>query len=382
MPTIPFGKPIVGEEEKQAVLDVLNGPVLAHGPKLAEFEQRFAAFTGAAYAISVANCTAAMHLAYFAMGIGSGDEVVVPAQTHVATAHAVELTGAKPIFVDAELGTGNIDISQLEAAITPKTKAIAVVHFLGMPVNMDRINALAKKHSLFVLEDCALALGTRYKNIHAGRLGDVGCFSFYPVKHITTAEGGMVITDNPDLAEKIKRQRAFGLDKTHGERTIPGMYDVTMLGFNYRMNEIEAVLGIEQLKRLPGFLQKRRDNYLALSEGLRRLELIELFESTAGDYQSSYYCQAMMLKPPVAARRLEVIDYLNANGIGTSIYYPRPVPAMAYYQAKYAIPMDSFPMATAISDRSVALPVGPHIDGSAIAYMLSTIATALQKVTQ
>jgi perosamine synthetase len=183
------------------------------------------------------------------------------AQTHVATAHAVELTGAKPIFVDAELRTGNIDIAAIEARITPRTRAIAVVHYLGVPVDMVPVNAIAKRHRLFVLEDCALAIGTRFDGIHAGLLGDAGCFSFYPVKHMTTAEGGMIITRDGAFAEKLRHIRAFGVDRHSGERKIPGVYDVTALGFNYRMNEIESAIGIEQVKA-PGrfFLSSQRGN--------------------------------------------------------------------------------------------------------------------------
>ena len=203
---ISFGRPMIGAEEKQAVADVLSGPILVHGPKAKEFEEAFAAYTRADYAVSVSSCTAALHLSYFNLGLGVGDEVIVPAETHTATAHAVEICGAKPVFVDAEQRTGNIDIRQIESKITDRTRAISVVHFLGMPVDMDGINKIARKYNLFVVEDCALAIGTYFKGVHAGLYGDVGCFSFYPVKHITTAEGGMLITKNREIAERICRQ--------------------------------------------------------------------------------------------------------------------------------------------------------------------------------
>ena len=194
-----------------------------------------------------------MHLVWFTLGLGAGDEVIVPAQTHVATAHAVELTGAKAVFVDAEADTGNIDIAAIESAITTNTKAIVVVHFLGMPVDMIPVVALARKHKLFVMEDCALAIGARFDGIHAGVHGDVGVFSFYPVKHMTTAEGGMIITRDADLAARLRLRKAFGVDRAHGERKIPGAYDVVTLGFNYRMNEIQAAIGSAQLKKMDGF---------------------------------------------------------------------------------------------------------------------------------
>ena len=206
--TIAFGRPMIGEAEKAAVAEVLSGPILVHGPRSQQFENDFAAWTGAPYAVSVSNCTAGMHLVYFAMGYGPGDEIIVPAMTHTATAHAACLVGATPVFVDCERRTGNIDIDAIENKITPRTRAISIVHFLGMPVDMVRINAIARKHNLFVLEDAALAVGTKLDGVHAGLHGDVGVFSFYPVKHITTAEGGMVITRNEDLARRIRLARA------------------------------------------------------------------------------------------------------------------------------------------------------------------------------
>ena len=380
MRTILFGRPIMGEEEKKAVLQVLEGDILVHGPKAKEFEKAFAAFTGADYAVSVSSCTAALHLSYFYLGIESGDEVIVPAQTHVATAHAVELCGAKPIFVDAEKDTGNIDLDQIESQITERTKAISVVHFLGMPVNMDRLNKIAKKHGLFVAEDCALAMGSYFKNIHAGLHGDTGCFSFYPVKHMTTAEGGMLITRNKEIAEKVVRQKAFGLDRHVGERKMPGIYDVNMLGFNYRLNEIQAALGIEQIRRVPGFLKKRKENYEILSSGLKDIDELSQLQSSHSEYQSSYYCLSIILDKGLTEERINIVNYLKENGIGTSVYYPRPVPHFTYYRSKYSYNEDSFPVASWISNGSIARPVGPHLDGEDMRYIVEHIKEAIRKV--
>ena len=380
MRTIPFGRPLIGEEEKKAVMEVLSGPILVHGPMSKAFEYDFAAFTGTPEAVSVSSCTAALHLAYFDLGIGPGDEVIVPAQTHNATAHAVEYTGAKPVFVDAEMRTGNIDIDQIEGYITPNTRAISVVHFLGMPVEMDRIVEIANKHDLFVLEDCALAIGSSYKGVHVGLHGDAGCFSFYPIKHMTTAEGGMLITKHKDLAKRVTRKRAFGVDRTHGDRKIPGVYDVNMLGYNYRMNEIQAAIGIEQLKRMDGFLEKREMNYQALEMGLREIDKISLFESTNDDFKSSYYCLSAVLSPELREKRFEIVQYLKEKGVGTSVYYPRPVPHLSYYRDKYGYGEDSYPNAAAISYGSVALPVGPHLETEDMEYIINTIKQAVVEV--
>lgn len=380
MRNIPFGKPIIGENEKRAVGDVLTGPILVHGPRAEEFEKRFAEYISSPHAVSVSSCTAALHLAYFDLGIGQADEVIVPAQTHIATAHAVEFTGARPVFVDAETKTGNIDINQIEDAVSERTRAISLVHFLGMPVDMDRINRIAKKHNLFVLEDCALAIGTYYKGVHAGLLGDVGCFSFYPVKHMTTAEGGMLVTRHKDIASRIQRKKAFGVDRHIGERKIPGIYDVTMLGFNYRLNEMQAALGIEQLKRMNDFLKIRKENYEALSKGLQEIEEVEQFQSSHDEYQSSYFCLSVVIKGVLAEKRYEIVSKLKSNGIGTSVYYPNPVPHMTYYKEKYGFNETSFPEAKKISSSSIALPVGPHLRSGDMEYIRDNLKKAIKEV--
>jgi dTDP-4-amino-4,6-dideoxygalactose transaminase len=328
----------------------------------------------------VANCTAALHLAYFYLGIKAGDEVIVPAQTHTATAHAVELAGGKPVFVDAEAVTGNIDIGRIEAAITPRTKALSIVHYLGMAVEMDKIMAIAKKHNLFVVEDCALATGTYYNGVHAGLHGDVGCFSFYPAKHMTTSEGGMLITRHEKVAAAVSRQRAFGMDRHVGERTIPGVYDVQGLGFNYRMSEINAAMGVEQLKRLPGFLAKRKENHGALTRALTGVKGISLLQSERPGSVHSFYCHTLILDDALAPKRVEIIKYLNANGVGTSIYYPHPVPYMTFYRQKYGYKEGDFPVAAKISDNSIALPVGPHIGLKEMEKIAETVKKAIGRL--
>lgn len=380
MMKIPFGRPMIGEEEKRAVADVMNGPVLVHGPRSVQFEEKFAAFTGADCAVAVSSCTAALHLAYFDLGIGPGDDVIIPAQTHNATAHAVEYTGARPVFVDAEMETGNIDIEQIESSITERTKAISIVHYLGMPVAMDRICAIAKQHGLFLVEDCALAIGTYYKGIHAGLWGDAGCFSFYPVKHMTTAEGGMFITRNTELADRLSRKRAFGVDRVHSDRKVPGLYDVDRLGYNYRMSEIHAAIGVVQLEKVKAFLERRRRNYEILYSGMQELDEVHLFRSTEGDFQSSYYCMSAVLEKSLANRRYDIVKHLNTRGVGTSIYYPKPVPHFSYYADKYGYGADSYPVAASISNRSIAFPVGPHLNDDEMTFIINAFKDAIAMV--
>jgi len=378
MKQIPFGKPLIGKEEQIAVGKVLSGPILVHGAQSKEFESSFASFTNAPHAVSVSSCTAGMHLIYHALGFGPGDEVIVPAQTHVATAHAVELTGAKPVFVDAESRTGNIDIPAIETSISPKTRAIAVVHYLGVPVDMRRINEIAKKHSLFVLEDCALSPGASFEGVHTGLLGDAGCFSFYPVKHLTTAEGGMVILKDKALAEKIRLLKAFGVNRSHGERKIPGEYDVTALGYNYRMSEVHAAIGIEQMKKLPDFLELRKRNYLRLEETLRDCPQLRILPQPVDSKMiSSHYCMGALLSSKMSFRRPEIMNELKRLGVGTSIYYPHPVPEMSYYRK--ACKGEFFPNARLISESMIALPVGPHLDQTDMTRISETLKSVLEK---
>jgi perosamine synthetase len=378
--TIPFGFPLIGDAEKDAVAMALNDPILVHGPRSKKFESDFAKYTAADYAVSVSSCTAALHLCWFYKGVGPGDEVIVSAQTHVATAHAIELCGAKPVFVDSEIVSGNIDLDQIESVITERTRGIAIVHYLGMPVNMDILMAISQKHKLFVVEDCALALGTYFRGIHAGLHGDAGCFSFYPVKHMTTAEGGMIITRDKDMADRITRQKAFGVDRHMGERTVPGVYDVTMLGYNYRMNEIQAALGIEQLKRIERFLERRAENYEALHSALSKIEEIGFFKSSHAEYKSSHYCLSILLNDQLKPKRFEIVNHLKQNGVGTSVYYPSAVPHFSYYKGKYGYSDNSFPVAARISSSSIALPVGPHVSRDDVEYMARIVKDAIVKV--
>lgn len=380
--TIQFGRPMIGEEEREAVHRVLLGSTLTHGPLVKQFEADFTAFTGAPHAVAVASCTAALHLAYFHLGLGPGDEVVVPAETHVATAHAVELCGARPVFVDVEPDTGNLDVAQIEAAVTERTRAISVVHYLGLPVDMAPVLAVARRHGLFVVEDCALALGTRRGGEHAGLAGDVGCFSFYPVKHMTTAEGGMLVTRSAEIAESVGKARAFGIDRNvPAERKVPGMYDVEGLGFNYRMNELGAALGVVQLGRLPEFLRRRRENYEALRAGLDEVEEVQQLRAPVAGEESSYYCHAILLRESLAGRRIALMQALKARGVETSIYYPRPVPHMTYYRNKYGYTDGSFPVAARLSGHSIALPVGPHLDPDDMVQIVAVLKDALREVT-
>lgn len=379
---VPFGFPVVGDQEKKAVEEVLSGPILVHGPKMKAFEQSFSTFTGAKHSLAVANCTAGLHLFWYCAGIGPGDEVIVPAQTHIATIHSVEVTGARPVFADADPITGNMTLEAVKKAFNEKTKGIAFVHFLGCPAGIQEISKFAKDNGVLLLEDCALAVGTRYASKHAGLWGDAGCFSFYPVKHFTTGEGGMVITNDDDLAKKISSARAFGVNRALGDPDLPGTYDVDSLGINYRLGEIQSAMGIEQLKRIPGFLKQRKENYHSLMEKVEAIPGLRVVQSHSSvEYESSYYCLSIVLdKKYTDHHRKQLISELKEAEVGTSVYYPKPTPLMQYYQKKYGTRAEDFPGASEISFRSIALPVGPHLDQAAMTYIADHLAAAMQNI--
>lgn len=378
---VPFARPWITDEDRAAVLDVLGGHVLTHGPQGEAFEAEFRAFVGGGHAISMSSCMAALHLAYVEMGIGPGDDVLVPAQTHTATAHAVELVGARPIFVDCDPQTGNVSADALRAAATPRTKALSVVHFLGAPCDMPAIMAFARERDLRVVEDCAIALGTRIGERHVGLWGDVGTFSFYPVKHITTGEGGMFITQHADVAERIKKLRAFGVDRTHTQRQIPGYYDVPTLGYNYRMSEMAAALGRSQLRRVYEILALRKQHFGLLADAVASIPGVQVLRDSDPTHTHSHYALTAVLSGNAGKQRNAVVAKLNAMGVGTSIYYPQPVPRMAHYRNKYGYDARRFPNAERISDRSVALPVGPHLTKEDVEHVANALRIAIAEVS-
>jgi perosamine synthetase len=375
--TIPFGSPILGEEEIDAARQVLSGTQLVHGPRAADFERRFAERAGATHGITASSCTAALHLSLLALGVGPGDSVIVPAMTHVATAHAVEHCGARPVFADADPATGNIDPDAVAAAIDATTKAVMVVHYLGLPCDMDRITAAAP--GLPIVEDCATAVDATYDGRTVGTIGVTGCFSFYPAKHITTSEGGMLITMDDAIAATVRHRKAFGYDKMLGERTRPGVYDVTALGFNYRMSELHAAIGLVQLDRLDAFQSARAANFAALTAGLGEIDGVVVFPGVHGKATSSHYCLNIVLPRDGSIPRDAVVNHLTAEGIGTSVHYPGAVPLFAYYRERYDHRPGAFPVAEWIGDQTISLPVGPHLGPSDPARIAAAVREGVER---
>jgi len=372
---VPFGRPDITNKEINSVVKVLKNPILAHGPLSHSFEKLFAKFTGSKFATTVSSCTAGMHLFYLANNIKTGDEVIVTSQSHISTAHSISLTGAKPIFVDCNSFNGNIDTNKIKNKITKKTKAISLVHHLGNPSDMSEILKIAKKNKLLVLEDCATALGARINNKHVGNFGNAGVFSFYPIKHITTGEGGIIISNDKKIIDKINMLKAFGVNKSYLKRRIPGEYDANLLGLNYRMNEISEALGVEHIKRFPRFLKVRKKNYDYLISKIIKKNSFDIVKFENKPFHGSYYCLCLVIKDK-KVNRLNIINKLNNEGVGTSIYYPKPIPQMSYYKKKYGYSSKKFKNAEKFSYRSIALPLGTHLKKKD----LNLVANAINKI--
>ena len=271
---LPIATAVFGPEEKQEMIETLDSGWITLGPRTKKFEEELATYIGAKYTIALNSASAALHLAMLAIGIGPGDEVITTPFTFAATANAILHCGGKPVFVDIDPQTFNIDASLVESAITPKTKAILPVHYAGQAVDLDTLSAITKKHNLYLIEDAAHAIGSTYKGKKIGTIGDLTCFSFHPVKNMTTGDGGAITTDNQELAEKIMVLRVNGMDKESWKRnTSTGSWDYAIVaeGFKYHMNDISAALGIHQLRKLDRFLQVRKDVAAAYDKAFAKI---------------------------------------------------------------------------------------------------------------
>lgn len=373
---VPFAKPLISDEELRAVSRVLTSGWLTHGPKTKQFEKEFSEYCHAKHAIATSSGTAALHVSLAALGIKKGAEVIVPALTHVATAHVVLYQGARPVFADVDPETYNIDPIEIEKRVTKKTKAIIPVHFAGQPCKMDEIIKIAKEHNLHIVEDAAHAVGAEYKGKKIGALSTTStCFSFYPTKNITTGEGGMITTENDALARVMEMMKAFGITKSPLERILsekPWAYEVVMLGYNYRMTDIESVIGICQLKRLDKANDKRIENAKYLTEGL---ESVNGIQTPIVEKNVKHVFHVYQIKVSKNARlsRNELILKLKEKRIGTSVYYPLPVPLMPFYRKLHGYREGDYPTSEAASKTTIALPCHPLLSNEDLDYIISSI---------
>jgi len=359
---LPYSQQWLDEEDITAVVEVLRSDYLTTGPTIQEFENKFADYVGAKYAVAVANGTAALHAAVFASGIGPGDEVITTPMTFAASANCVLYQGGKPVFADILEDTYNIDPAEVEKKITTLTKAVIPVHFTGQPVDLDEIHRIARKYNLIVIEDAAHALGAEYKGKKIGGLSDMTIFSFHPVKHITTGEGGMVTTNNRELYEKLLLFRNHGITRDKDKLTAdegPWYYEMQALGYNYRLTDLQAALGIKQLAKCPAFLELRRKYVEVYNEAFKNIEeIITPFERP--DVLSAWHIYVIQLRTEkLSVGRKEIFAALRAEKIGVNVHY-LPVYLHPYYRGLgYAKGL--CPKAENLYDRIITLPLFPKM---------------------
>ncbi len=356
----PAYEPWISKEDKKIVNKALSQSMLTLGPQLEKFESDFCKYSNSKYAIAVSNCTAALHLSLMALGIKKNDEVIIPDLTFVADANAILACNAKPVITDINKENFFLSISNIKKNITKKTKAIIPVHIYGQVCNIEEILDVAKDNNLKVIEDCAHAVGTFHKSKHVGTLGSTGCFSFYPTKNITTAEGGMVITNSKQIAEKVRQLRSHGMTKSLKNRyssEYPWIFDIIEPGYNYRLDEIRAALGITQLKRIKKINELRKKASSHYHKNLQNIPGI-ILPDMVNDRTHSYHLYTIRVTNPYKLSRNQLFKKLKNNGIRTTVYW-MPIHKYTAYQ-KFA-KKSNVVNTTKIYDEILALPLFPNI---------------------
>jgi len=372
--TIPYGSQFIDEEDIGAVVSVLRSPLITQGPMVVEFESRVAQFCGTEYAVAFNSGTSALHAAMHAAGIKPGDEVITTPLTFVATSNAAVYMGAVPVFVDVDPHTLCIDIGRIEAAITPRTRAIVAVDFAGYPVDIASIQEIARRHHLLVIEDAAHALGAMRAGRPVGLEADMTMFSFHPVKHITTGEGGMIVCHNERCANQLRACRGHGLEREVAnweyEDEGPWYYEMQELGYNFRMTDIQAALGISQLGKLKQFVARRQEIAAHYDEALQDIPWLKTAPPAPAGDEHAYHLYPILLDPVI--NRKEFFGYLRANDIGVQVHYI-PVHLQPYYQRNFAYGRGDLPVAEDIYAREVSLPIFPALQETDQAYVIQTI---------
>jgi len=353
---LPITRPVLGEPEVAAVRRCLESGWVTQGPMTAALEERFARMHGVAHALACTNCTAALHIAMLALGVGPGDEVVVPAFTWVTCAHAAEYVGARPVFCDIDPATFNVDVASMEAAVTARTRVLMPVHLFGLAADMDAVERVAGRHSLAVVEDAACAIGTVHRGRPVGGLGAIGCFSFHPRKVVTTGEGGMLTTQDAGLAAAVRRLRNHGASPAGPGRPYElGPFD--HLGGNYRLSDIQAAVGLAQMDRVEGLIEERRALARRYDELLKPIAWIERPVEPDG-YRHTYQSYVVRLDDDAPRPRNEIMLDLERRGIQT-----RPgtvaVHTTGFYREKYGLRPEDCPHAFRAQEATLTLPLFP-----------------------
>lgn len=354
---IPFFIPKITKDDQKKMMQIFNSSILTNGPNTEKFEKLFAKFTNSKYATAVSNATSALHLSLMSLGIGKNDEVIVPNMTFLATANSVLMAGAIPVLVDVNYSDHNININSIKKSITKKTKAIIPVHLAGKSCKMDDIVKIAKKNHLYIIEDCAHAIGTKFKKQHVGTFGDAACFSFYPTKNITTLEGGMIISNSKKISDATKISRNHGITRTLQERyTVghPWEYDVKESGYNYRMDEIRAALGLNQLKRIKKINSSRRNSFKYYCQELSNIDGLELPSTDDLNDNACHLFRINIDEITFGKSRDTVFEKLLKKYISTSVHY-KPLNLFTLFKKKSKI-YSSLENSLKIYEQTLSLP--------------------------
>jgi dTDP-4-amino-4,6-dideoxygalactose transaminase len=378
---VPFHVPQIDEEEIRSVVETLRSGWLTTGLKVKSFEEEFARYVRSKHAIAVNSCTSALHLALEAVGIEEGDEVIVPTMTFTASAEVVLYFKAKPVLVDCLPGSLNIDPDRIEGAITPKTKAIIPVHFGGQPCDMGRILEIARRHNLYVIEDAAHALPAKYCGKTVGTIGDITCFSFYATKTITTGEGGMATTDNPEWAARMRMMSLHGISHDAWNRYAKEgswYYEVLRPGYKYNLTDIAAAIGIEQLKKCDDFAAARKNIASAYNEAFASMPEIRA-PVCAPELQHAWHLYVIQLQlERLRITRDEFVEALKERGIGTSVHFI-PLHLHPYYRETFGYAADDFPNASEAYRRIISLPIYPKMSEANIDHVIDAVGKVVQQ---
>jgi len=369
---IPYGHQWIDDKDIIEAVKVLKTDWLTQGPKVEEFEKAVAKYCQIRYAVAVSSGTAALHAAYAAAGIEAGDEVITTPLTFAATANAAVYCGGKPVFVDIESDTLNINPELIEGLITPKTKAIVAVDFTGLPCDYDQVFKIAKKHNLLVIEDACHALGSEYKGKKIGSFSDMTVLSFHPVKNITTGEGGMILTNNKDFYDKLKVFRNHGIVKKPENGR--WYYEIEEPGFNYRITDFQCALGQSQLKKINKFIKRRREIARAYNKALK--SITEIILPAEKNYaKSAYHIYPVQIKK---GDRRKIFEGLQKIGLGVQVHY-MPLHLHPFYRKKFGYKKGDFPVAEEYYKRAITLPLYPKMTNKDVIYVVKSIKEIIRK---
>jgi perosamine synthetase len=371
---VPYGRQWIDEDDIAAVVAVLRSDWLTTGPKVGEFEEVFAQAVRVRYAVAVSNGTAALHAAMFALGIGPGDEVIVPAMTFAATANCVVFQGGRPVFADVDKETLLLDPATVEAQITPKTKAIIAVDYTGHPCDYDTLGRLAARHGLALVADACHSLGGSYKGRPVGSLALLNTFSLHPVKHITTGEGGVITTNDEMLAQRMRQFRNHGITIDHRQREQVGswFYEMVDLGFNYRLTDFQCALGISQLRKLPGWITRRREIARRYDQAFSEIPGIHPL-TVRPEVGHAYHLYVVCLdQQKLGQERGAIFQALRVQGIGVNVHYI-PVHLQPFYRQQFGTDSGLCPVAEAAYEQLLTLPLFPHMTDEDVDYVIAAV---------